>query len=170
MNLLKTGLLAMVFLVVATSCSKDEEVLTQEEVNYSFDVDVNLAEKTDWVFANEILDLINQHRQDLGLVPLKADQRYASAYSVQHTQYMIEVGRISHDNFSRRSNGMRERGARGVAENVAYGYETAEAVVHAWLNSTTHRNAIEGNYSHTGFGVIADERGVYYFTQLFYLK
>ena len=160
----------MAFLCLAVSCSKDESAVQNEEVNLSFDIDVNLANKTDWVMANEILELINQHRVSEGLEPLKKDSRYASAYSVQHTDYMIASGKVSHDNFGKRVSGMRERGASNVGENVAYGYQSAEDVVHAWLNSPGHRQTIEADYTHAGFGIVQDNRGVYYFTNLFYSK
>lgn len=165
MNLLRTSLLAVALCCLATSCSKDEPVATQE-INLS--IDVNLAHETDWTMANDILDLINDHRISIGLEPIKRDQQYASAYAVEHTKYMINVETINHDNFSVRSKALKDRGAKAVGENVAYGYRTAESVVNAWLNSSAHRNVIEGAYTHSGFGVMKDPKGNYYFTQLFY--
>ncbi|MCW9037297.1 MULTISPECIES: CAP domain-containing protein [Altibacter] len=167
MNLLKTGLLAMAFVCFATSCQKDEGV-APEEINYS--IDLNLAQETDWVMAEEILDLINAHRRSIGLSDIQKDQQYASAYAVDHTQYMIDIEQINHDNFGIRSQALKQRGAQVVGENVAYGYETAASVVSAWLNSESHRNIIEGNYTHSGFGVMQSDKGRYYFTQLFYRK
>ena len=167
MKLLKSSLLVLVLLFTVVSCSKDEEGFV-EEANYT--IDLNLANETDWQMANEILELINDHRVSLGLRTIKKDQQYASAYAVDHTQYMIDLSRINHDNFTLRSNALKNRGAVSVAENVAMGYTTAENVVHAWLNSPVHRSTIEGNYTHSGFGVMQNERGTYYFTQLFYRK
>tara|TARA_B100001765_G_scaffold215434_1_gene187484 strand:- start:3585 stop:4064 length:480 start_codon:yes stop_codon:yes gene_type:complete len=159
----------MVLFVTLASCSKDEDVVTaQEEANFA--IDVNLAQETDWEMANEILVLVNDHRATLGLAPIQRDQQYASAYAVQHTQYMIEKSKINHDNFGERRQALTQRGAVRVGENVGYGYDTAEAVVHAWLNSPSHRDLIEGNYSHAGFGVLQNAKGSYYFTQLFYKK
>ena len=37
-------------------------------------------------------------------------------------------------------------------------------------NSTSHKNTIEGDFTHTGVGVITDEEGKLYFTQLFFKK
>ena len=153
--------------MTATSCSKDEPAAV-EEVNYT--VDLNLAMETDWEMANAILTIVNDHRASIGLHALQRDQGYASAYAVDHTQYMIEQGKISHDNFEIRKTALKNQGARQVTENVAYGYKTAEDVVKGWLNSPSHRRAIESSYTHSGFGVITDDRGNYYFTQLFYKK
>jgi uncharacterized protein YkwD len=167
MNLLKTGLLAMAFICLATSCQKDEGVVS-EEANYS--IDLNLANETDWVMANEILRLVNEHRTSIGLSEIKKDQEYASAYAVEHTQYMIELEQVNHDNFNIRSSALKDRGAQMVGENVAYGYNTAEAVVNAWLMSDGHKKIIEGTYTHSGFGVMQSNEGRFYFTQLFYRK
>jgi uncharacterized protein YkwD len=167
MNLLKTSLLAMVLMCLVTSCQKDEGVETIE-ANYS--IDLNLAQETDWVMADAILELINQHRTSIGLSEITRDQQYASAYAVDHTQYMIDLKKISHDNFGVRSEALKQQGAQVVAENVAYGYSTPEAVVTAWLNSAGHKKIIEGDYTHSGFGVMQSSEGKYYFTQLFYRK
>jgi len=167
MKLLKTSLLAMVLLFTVASCTKDEDVVA-EEANYS--IDVNLAQETDWQMANEILELVNAHRTSLGLRTIKRDQQHASAYAVEHTKYMIGIEKINHDNFSTRSRALKDRGAQSVAENVAMGYTSAESVVNAWLHSPGHKSVIEGNYTHSGFGVMQNSKGHYYFTQIFYKK
>lgn len=165
MNLLRTSLLAVVLCFVTTSCSK-EEIPSEPDTNFS--VDLNLANKTDWDMANAILVLINDHRDKIDLEPIKLDRSLATAYAVLHTEYMIDNERISHDGYGRRTQALLDEGANSVGENVARGYLSAEAVVNAWLNSPTHRRVIEGSYTHSGFGVMTDYRGTYYFTQLFY--
>lgn len=155
----------MAMILTLASCSKEEEVVV-EELNYS--IDLNLANETDWEMANEILRLVNEHRVSIGLETLKKDQQYASAYAVDHTQYMIESRKISHDNFNERVRALKDRGAASVGENVAYGYTEASSLVNAWLNSPSHKRVMEGNYTHSGFGVMKNAQGQYYFTQLFY--
>jgi len=157
----------MVLFFTVASCSKDEDIVV-EEANYS--IDLNLANETDWQMADEILTLVNQHRVSVGLSTIKRDQQYASAYAVDHTQYMIKKSQINHDNFGVRSRALKDRGAVSVGENVASGYTSAEAVVNAWINSPSHRSVMEGNYSHSGFGIIQDSKGRFYFTHLFYRK
>lgn len=157
----------MALICLVASCSKEESV-APEEANLS--IDLNLANETDWLLADDILALVNDHRLGMGLTVIKRDQTYASAYAVEHTKYMINRSQINHDNFSKRSKALKDRGALIVGENVAYGYDNAEDVVHAWLNSSGHKKIIEGEYTHSGFGVIKDTNGNYYFTQLFYRK
>jgi len=167
MKLLRTSLLAIVLLCFATSCQKDEDTLPNPE-NYT--IDISLAEQTNWELAAEVLELVNEHRSTMDLTPIKKDQQYASAYAVEHTLYMIDVHGINHDNFTYRSAGLQSRGATHVGENVAYGYNTAEDLVHAWLNSPSHKKIIEGDFTHSGFGILKNDSGAYFFTQLFYKK
>lgn len=161
------GLLVLAMLVVFTSCSKDE-IDQADDLNY--EVDLNIVQKNDFEMSNDILQLVNDHRASVGLNPLTMDQQYASAYAVDHTDYMIALSQINHDNFHLRSKALKDKGASRVGENVAYGYDDAASVVNSWLNSPSHREIIEGNYTHSGFGVFQDHKGRYFFTQLFYLK
>ena len=157
----------MVLLFTIASCSKDSDIDSESEANYT--IDLNLAKKTDWDMANEILVLINDHRNSIGLDKIKLDKTYASAYAVEHTEYMIETKQVNHDNFTVRKAALKSRGAKLVGENVAYGYTTAADVVGAWLNSPGHRRAIEERYyTHTGFGIMQSEDNRYFFTQIFY--
>jgi uncharacterized protein YkwD len=57
--------------------------------------------------------------------------------------------------------------AKGMAENVAYGYSTAESVSEGWVNSSGHKKNIEGDYTHTGVGIATSTDGTIYYTQIF---
>mgnify|MGYP003326784071 FL=1 len=144
------------------SCSENE-IINENSV------DLSLAEKTDVDFSNRILDAINIYRNSVDLSPIDLDLSYASALAVNHTLYMINENRISHDNFYERSLALIQSPEISVvAENVARGYTSAEDVVKAWLSSPSHKKNIEGDYTHLGMGIIQNEEGIYYFTQLFY--
>jgi uncharacterized protein YkwD len=59
-------------------------------------------------------------------------------------------------------------GAERVGENIAYNYATAEAAMHAWLNSPGHKANIVGDYTHIGMSVSVDsETGRKYYTNMF---
>ena len=150
----------LLFLLLVTSCQKDENLIINS-------IDLNIVKETDWQMADEILVLINDYRNSLGLTNIIVDKQYASAYAVDHTKYMIENKELNHDNFNTRSEALKERGAKSVGENVAFGYKTAEAVVSAWITSGVHRDIIEGNFTHAGFGIILSPDGLYY-TNIFY--
>lgn len=165
MKTLKTTLIVITLLITAVSCQKEAQA--DEAVDYS--IDLTLAQQNDTQFAAEVLTLVNEHRTSVGLDILKKGTQFSAAYAVDHTNYMIDISEINHDNFGIRSAALVSEGAHQVGENVAYGYNSAEGVVNAWLNSTSHRDNIEGNYTHVGFGIKKCEAtNTYYFTQLFY--
>ena len=158
--------LVVLFSLVIFSCSNDDGIYFDESSEV-------LA--SDLVYSpieSEILDLVNQHRSQLGLSILKP-LNIVSNTADTHTEYMIEVGQISHDNFSERSqNLMNKANAKLVAENVAYGFNSAQGVVKGWLNSEGHKAIIE-NPKYTHFGISTEAcaiTGRNYFTQIFINK
>lgn len=154
--------------LVITSCSKDDSV---DDESKKYNIDLSITAQNDVEMSKSILVLVNNHRTSLGLSALQMENNYASAFAVEHTQYMIENEKINHDNFGYRSEAIKYHDdAQTVGENVAYGYISAEKVVEAWLKSPGHKEIIEGNYTHTGFGVMKSEKGRLYFTELFYRK
>ena len=87
----------------------------------------------------------------------------------QQENVNLDKNEISHDNFDRRSSDLTIAAkANYVSEIVGRNYITAEGIVNAWLESETHRKAIEGDYMYTAVSAKADSEGVFYFTQLFY--
>ncbi len=89
-----------------------------------------------------------------------------------HTDYMVQNGTVSHDNFSQRVETlMNNAQAKSVAENVAYGFNSAQGVINSWLNSDEHRTIIENqNYTHFGISTESNSEGRNYFTQIFIKK
>ncbi|WP_299228708.1 CAP domain-containing protein [uncultured Psychroserpens sp.] len=115
----------------------------------------------------EILELINAHRIEIGLNPLN-NHNIIKAVAFTHTDYMVEVDNVSHDNFFQRKNSlMQNASATRVSENVAYAFSSAQSVVNAWINSDGHRANIEGDF--TDFDISAEQnaQGKWYFTNIF---
>lgn len=118
----------------------------------------------------EILELINNHRINMGLSALN-NHNTIKAVAYTHTDYMVEVDNVSHDNFFQRKNSLiQNASATKVSENVAYAFSSAESVVNAWINSDGHRANIEGDF--TDFDVSAEKNneGKWYFTNIFIKK
>ncbi|WP_103071458.1 CAP domain-containing protein [Aquimarina sediminis] len=115
----------------------------------------------------EILELINSYRVSQGLNVLESlDIVKSQAYT--HTDYMIKQNNMSHDYFhERKSYLIANAGASKVAENVGYGYSSAESVVNAWLKSDSHRRTIEGDYTEFDISVEQNKEGVLFFTNIF---
>lgn len=143
------------FLLVL-SCSDDKEV--------SPELPNEIA------ITDQILALVNEHRQGIGLSSLSKNTT-AEELAIEHTQYMIGRSQISHDGFENRSDELGElENAVATGENVAAGQTSATAVMNAWLNSVTHKENIEGNFTHIGIAAIQNTNGTYYYTQLFLRK
>lgn len=116
----------------------------------------------------ELLEIINNHRVSIGHEAFEYSS-VAYKYASEHTDYMISKGNINHDNFSARaSNVSAEVDAVEVSENVAKSYKTAQIAFDYWLQSSNHRESIEGDYTHTAVSVKKDRNGEFYFTELFY--
>lgn len=147
------------FLLITGSCSKDELVEP---------IDLELEKAEAILFAEQILDLVNQHRESIGKLELTRNVT-ADDLAAAHTNYMISQGEISHTDFISRLRSLQdEENADAAAENVAAGYDSAEAVMEGWIGSSGHRTNIEGNFTHIGIAAGKDSNGKYYYTQLFY--
>ena len=151
-RLIACGLIALNLLVV--SCSKED--LSSDETDPSVTI------------TKQILDLVNVYRANIGKEKLVRNIDADQVANI-HTNYMIEQGFISHDNFYKRMEDLRELvNAKAVAENVAFRYASGESVMEGWLKSPGHKANIEGDFTHVGIAAIQDENGRYYYTQIFY--
>lgn len=176
---MKTPAFKFFVLAIATftfiSCSSDssddgifdeniviEEEIIEEQVKSTYEYSA---------IESEILELVNKHRKSIGIPELIALD-FVSEVAADHTKYMIEVGKISHDNFSERSKKLIENAeAKSVGENVAYGYTTAETAVNGWLNSDGHRGIIEdAKFTHFGISTDTNNVGRNFYTQIFITK
>ena len=154
-------LLAIVALLGFTSCSTDSAA--EDKIN---SIEVPVAPQAKQIEI-EIMELINAHRINEGLNPLN-DHSTVKAVAYTHTDYMIEVNNVSHDNFFQRKQSLQlNANANIVSENVAYGFSSAESVVNAWLNSPSHRENIEGNYTDFDISAEKNNEGKWYFTNIF---
>lgn len=118
---------------------------------------------------DDILVLINKYRLSKGLVPLKLNNDIIAVARKHSSDMADKTVAFGHDGFTARAKslGARISGLKAVAENVAYGQRTAAEAVEDWIKSPGHRVNIEGNYTQTGIGVVANKKGVLYYTQIF---
>lgn len=152
-------------LLVLSSCTPEDEGTIFEKTQ--------VVEKpyTYTELESEILQLVNNHRESLGLHPLlKLD--IISNVASTHTNYMISIDEVNHDNFPTRQRDLVDNAqAKSVGENVAYGFHTAQGVVSAWIRSDGHRKIIEDpEYTHFGISTGSNIDGRNYFTQIFIEK
>jgi uncharacterized protein YkwD len=116
----------------------------------------------------ETMKLINDYRVSIGLNALEKIN-HISYKSEEHDNYMITNNVVSHDGFVARSqNIIKVLGAKTVAENIAYNYNSPSSALAAWLKSEGHKVNIEGDYTHFGIAVkVNPETGKKYYTNIF---
>ncbi len=162
MNSIKISISAISLLFMFASCSND----TLSEEDFSSNLETSIAVENDIILAEEVMEELNDYRVSIGLNPLNWHND-SENLAVEHSFYMVQKNKASHDNFYKRSETLQDGGARFVSENVAYGYKDAASVLQGWLNSPSHKSAIEGEYTHSGIGIVYTETGIPYYTQLF---
>ena len=158
---MRPTLLCLVLVALASfSCSTDNLEDTADAI-------INEYVPPTKIIEIEVMELINNYRIAQGLNSLSPmDEIKSEAFG--HTDYMIENDEVSHAFFHvRKANLVNRVNAISVAENVAYAYSSAEAVVNAWLNSEGHKNVIEGDYTHFDISAEQDDEGKWYYTNIF---
>ena len=116
----------------------------------------------------QIHDLVNQHRIQQYLPALQINP-HVQVVAVEHAQAMANGSTsFGHSGFEERARQLLgQLGGKSAAENVALAAADASQIVQHWLDSTGHRNNIEGNFTLTGIGVAQGKDGRVYCCQLF---
>ncbi len=124
-------------------------------------------------FETDVIDLVNVERAAQGLHPLSYDHQLAAA-ARDHSEDMGLQGYFSHTSLDGRTLPDRITAAgysyNTYGENIAAGYQTPEAVIAGWMNSTGHRaNILNSNFCDIGVGYVflADSPYGHYWTQDF---
>jgi len=161
MKLINLSLCAFMALVLLVGCSPEVEENNFETADlFAEDVENNHE------LVQDVLEVVNEYRSSIGLSSLSEHQT-SEELALSHSAYMVEQNRASHDFFFQRSDYLRDNGAQLVTENVAFGFQSAQSALQGWLESPSHKEAIEGDFTHTGIAVVSTELGVKYYTQLF---
>ena len=111
--------------------------------------------------AMDASNKINEIRADAGLDPLEWDNNLETVANVRANE-------ISEKFSHTRPNGRQWYTVNSKiqgGENLAYGFDTAEDVVDAWMNSPTHRDNILYDEFEKGAISIYEENGTYYWAQ-----
>lgn len=151
------------------------ELLKPYELYYTGDIkEVTEPGREEWQeieagLEQQIFELTNEVREEFELNTLSWEEKASNAAKL-HSQDMKEGNYFSH--YSLNGNGLRERLIDSkvyylsAGENIAAHYTDAIAVMHGWLNSEGHREAIlKEEYTHLGVGVYQS-----YYTQNFLKK
>ncbi|MFV9551151.1 CAP domain-containing protein [Algibacter sp. PT7-4] len=162
--LIKLPLVAVFTVFMLSSCSTDS-INDKEDA-----MELSLETPQAKTIEVEILELINNHRLSLGLNAL-TEMSIVKSVAFSHTDYMIDNDEVSHHNFFTRSEYLKSNaGAKKVSENVAFGYNSADAVVRAWLKSKAHKENLEGDYTNFDISAEKNAEGRWYYTNIFIKK
>ena len=160
-------LLPLTLVLAMVSCSSNEETESNSASTNKKVVTTYNYNETE----SKLITLINNYRQSRGLNTLEV-VNHISYVAEEHNIYMIDNNVVSHDYFQDRVDNLTSLlGAERVGENIAYNYNTPESALSAWLNSPSHKENLEGNYTHMGISVTVNmENGKKYYTNIFMLK
>jgi uncharacterized protein YkwD len=118
-------------------------------------------------------NLVNRYRATHNLPPLVINPDLM-LIAREHSRLMSESRIMTHAGFSGRVAAVsRAIPSKFTSENLAFnaGSEYPQLrAIKGWIESSSHRKTMLGNYDLTGIGVEVNARGEYYFTQLFVLK
>lgn len=120
-------------------------------------------------YIQQVADLVNEERAKAGLSPVTLSAQLSGAAAVRSQEITRSFSHTRPDGTSF-STVLRQNGIsyQGSGENIAYGQQTPQAVMNAWMNSQGHRaNILNSRYTAIGVGYFEDSRGVPYWTQLF---
>jgi uncharacterized protein YkwD len=135
-------------------------------------VPVTAAEQDHAADLARELELTNAARQAAGLEPLVLSPQLSDA-AQRYTQVLASGSCFEHTcgavpNFADRIGLTGYAGWSAIAENIAAGYPTPEAVVAGWLASPGHRaNILSPSYQEIGIGVVSGGAYGMYWTQEF---
>ncbi|MBQ8163363.1 MAG: SafA/ExsA family spore coat assembly protein [Clostridia bacterium] len=122
-------------------------------------------------YEQEVVRLVNEIRVKNGLKELTHDWEL-SRVARYKSQDMKDNNYFSHTSptYGSPFNMIKNFGIsyRSAGENIARGYQTPQAVVNGWMNSSGHRaNILNASYTRIGVGYVADG---HYWTQMFISK
>lgn len=118
----------------------------------------------------EVFNLINQQRQNNGLVALKVDEEVQRVARIK-AQDMVDNNYFSHNSPTYGSpfdmlNSFKVS-YKTAAENIA-GNSSNSSAVTAWMNSSGHKaNILNNSYNYTGIGVVSSPKYGKIYVQMF---
>lgn len=122
-------------------------------------------------YEQKVVELVNVERQKAGLPALKLDSQLSNVARLK-SKDMATNNYFAHQSPTYGSAGdmLTKHGIKWSAwgENIAYGQNTPEIVVNAWMNSPGHRaNILSSNFGKIGVGYVVNSNGRPYWTQVF---
>ena len=144
----------------AEETNPDEIIIPDDSVPLSGDIPVpddpyEGLNETQIAYVDEVLRLVNEAREENGLMPLRLDPHLRKAAQVRATECVTAFSH-TRPNGSRYKTAIEEAGvsASYTGENVATGYKTPDQVVRGWMASEGHKaNILNEHFTRIGIGL-----------------
>jgi len=147
-----------------------ETEITFAYSNETLSVEENVNEYAANEEENEIFNLINTNRTNLGMDSLVLDEKLCRMAEMK-AEDMRDKRYFSHYSPTYGFAYDMLKGAgyqyKAVGENIAKGHRSPQIVMSAWMKSPGHKANILGNYTKVGVGFVTDEKGKTYWVQIF---
>lgn len=118
--------------------------------------------------VKNIISLVNQNREKIGLKPFVIEDKLTLAANTRAKE-LAENFSHTRSNGQNFSTALRDVGVsyRGAGENIAQGLKTASDVMNIWMNSGSQReNVLNQNFNKMGVGYY-ESLGESYWVQIF---
>ncbi len=131
----------------------------------------NLPKAYAATFEDQAIEQINSERQKEGLPPLNVSDKLTQA-AQKHNELMADCAKTKGVDscFEHQISGedrlmdrvkSTDYNPQSVAENIAWGYQTAVSMVDGWMDSSGHKENILGNYKDIGCDYVDSMNGSY---------
>lgn len=118
----------------------------------------------------ELLELTNAERKKNDLPPLKPNPLLFETARA-HSANMAKQGKMDHNLDDKTPYDRIKAGGYKylyAGENIAYGTYTLKDIVKGWMDSKPHKeNLLRELFTETGLGIVRDDKGVKWYTQVF---
>lgn len=122
------------------------------------------AAVTSGEFQNDAVSATNAERTSRGIEAVSA-HKCLQKYAVKQARKQAAQERMFHQNLTPI---MKKCGMNHVGENVAYGFDSGEEVVAAWMKSSGHRaNILDSTFELIGLAARQSDDGTWYVSQVF---
>ncbi|MDE5992677.1 MAG: hypothetical protein K2G87_06465 [Oscillospiraceae bacterium] len=119
--------------------------------------------------ADKVIELVNAERSDMRISALKSDETLNAIAEQRAKEIAVKFSHTRPDG-TPCSSLLQENGIINVyaGENIAAGFNSAEAVMKKWMSSEGHRrNILNSNYTRIGVGMYTADNGYTYWVQVF---
>lgn len=158
-------LISFFFLMTLVSCGGNADSSTAQGSSEN-----NTLPIQDEATAIEFMELVNNHRKNIGLKSLLLSEAMVNIAAEHSAAMAYKTVTFGHTGFSSRCATARDvmGGGNLCSENVAMGQKNAQTVFNSWMNSPSHRGNIENpRLTHSGLGTAVSSSGTIYWTHLF---